>query len=128
MIKQSKLRKSRALQRKRRHFRVRNKVAGTAERPRLVVFRSLKNIEGQIVDDDSGRTLAGLSTLTADLKDFKAEGKNARTEKAKAAGKLRDGQARAQGSGAVVFERGGYRYHGRVKAFADGAREGGLEF
>ena len=128
MIKQSKLRKSRALQRKRRHFRVRNKVAGTAERPRLVVFRSLKNIEGQIVDDDSGRTLAGLSTLTADLKDFKAEGKNARTETEEPTGKLLAEKAKAQGIDSVVFDRGGYRYHGRVKAFADGAREGGLEF
>ncbi len=128
MIKQSKLKKSRMLQRKRRHYRVRNKVAGTAERPRLVVFRSLRNLEGQIVDDDSGRTLAGLSTLSADLKDFKAEGKNARTEKAYAAGKLLGEKAKAQGIDSVVFDRGGYRYHGRVKAFADGAREGGLEF
>ena len=70
MIKQSKLRKSRALQRKRRHFRVRNKVQGTAERPRLVVFRSLKNIEGQLVDDDAGSTITGLSTLSPELKDF----------------------------------------------------------
>jgi len=128
MIKQSKLRKSRTLQRKRRHFRVRNKVKGTAERPRLVVFRSLRNVEGQIVDDDAGRTLAGLSTLCADLKDFKAEGKNGRTEKAKAAGKLLAEKAKAQGIDSVVFDRGGYRYHGRVQAFAEGAREGGLEF
>jgi len=128
IIKQSKLRKSPTLQRKRRHYRVRNKVAGTAERPRMVVFRSLKNIEGQIVDDDTGHTLAGLSTLCADLKDFKAEGSNARTEKAHAAGKLLAEKAKAQGIDSVVFDRGGYRYHGRVKAFADGAREGGLEF
>jgi large subunit ribosomal protein L18 len=128
MIKQSKLRKSRSLQRKRRHYRVRNKLSGTAERPRLVVFRSLKNVEGQIVDDDAGHTLAGLSTLCADLKDFKAEGKNTRTEKAYAAGKLLGEKAKAQGIASVVFDRGGYRYHGRVKAFADGAREGGLEF
>ena len=128
MIKQSKLKKSRMLQRKRRHYRVRNKVAGTAERPRLVVFRSLRNLEGQIVDDDSGCTLAGLSTLSADLKDFKAEGKNSRTEKAYAAGKLLGEKAKAQGIDSVVFDRGGYRYHGRVKAFADGAREGGLDF
>ena len=128
MIKQSKLRKSRALQRKRRHYRVRNKVQGSAERPRLVVFRSLKNVEGQIVDDDAGRTLAGLSTLSADLKDFKAEGENVRTEKARAAGKLLAEKAKAQGIDSVVFDRGGYRYHGRVRAFAEGAREGGLEF
>lgn len=128
MIKQSKLKKSRALQRKRRHFRVRAKVQGSAERPRLVVFRSLKNIEGQLVDDDARRTLLGLSTLAAELKDFKAEGKNRRVEEAKAAGKLLGERARAQGITAVVFDRGGYKYHGRVKAFADGAREGGLEF
>ena len=128
MIKHSKLKKSRELQRKRRHYRVRNRLAGTAERPRLVVFRSLKNLEGQIVDDDKGHTLAGLSTQCAELKDFKAEGKNVRTEKAFAAGKLLGEKAKALGIDSVVFDRGGYRYHGRVKAFADGAREGGLEF
>jgi len=128
MIKQSKLRKSRSLQRKRRHLRVRNKIAGTATRPRLVVFRSLKHIEGQLVDDDAGRTLVGLSTQCADLNDFKAEGANVRTEKANAAGKLLAEKAKAQGIDSIVFDRGGYRYHGRVKAFAEGAREGGLEF
>lgn len=128
MIKQSKLKKSRALQRKRRHFRVRNKVQGTAERPRLVVFRSLKNIEGQLVDDDAGSTITGLSTLSPELKDFKPEGQNVRTELAHAAGKLLAEKAKAKGIESVVFDRGGYRYHGRVKAFADGAREGGLEF
>jgi large subunit ribosomal protein L18 len=127
-IKQSKLRRSRALQRRRRHLRVRNKVQGTAERPRLCVYRSLKNIEGQLVDDDAGRTLVGLSTLAAELKDFAAEGKNRRVEEAKAAGKLLGEKAKAQGITAVVFDRGGYKYHGRVKAFAEGAREGGLEF
>ncbi len=128
MIKQSKLRKSRSLQRMRRHFRVRNKVRGTAERPRLVVFRSLKNIEGQVVDDDAGRTLIGLSTLNAELKDFAAEGQNCRVEHAYVAGKLLGERAKALGIDTVVFDRGGYKYHGRVKAFADGAREGGLEF
>lgn len=127
-IQQSKLRKSRVLQRKRRHLRVRGKVQGTAERPRLAVFRSLKNIEGQIIDDDSGTTLVGLSTLTADMKDFAAEGQNRRVEQAFAAGKLLAERAKAQGIETVVFDRGGYRYHGRVKAFADGAREGGLQF
>jgi large subunit ribosomal protein L18 len=128
MIKQSKLRRSRALQRRRRHYRVRNKVLGTAERPRLVVFRSLKNIEGQLVDDDAGHTLLGLSTRSEDLKGFKPEGSNRRVEQAFAAGKLLAERAAAQGITAVVFDRGGYRYHGRVKAFADGARKGGLEF
>ena len=128
MIKSSQLRRSRLLQRKRRHLRLRNKVRGTSERPRLVVFRSLKNIEGQIVDDDAGRTVLGVSTLATDLRDFKAESNNKRVEQSFAAGKLLAERAKAQGIEAVVFDRGGYKYHGRVKAFADGAREGGLKF
>ena len=128
MIKRSQLRKSRALQRQRRHLRIRNKVRGTAARPRLVVYRSLRNIEGQVVDDDAGRTVLGVSTLAADLRDFTAEGKHPRVEQSFAAGKLLAERAKAQGIQAVVFDRGGYKYHGRVKAFADGAREGGLQF
>ena len=128
MIKSSQLRRSRVLQRKRRHLRIRNKVRGTADRPRLVVFRSLKNIEGQIVDDDARRTVLGVSTLAAELKEFAPEGKNKRVEQSYAAGKLLAERAKAKGIEAVVFDRGGYRYHGRVKAFADGAREGGLQF
>ncbi len=115
-------------QRKRRHARVRKKIWGTAGRPRLVVFRSLKNFEGQLVDDDAGRTLVGLSTLCADLSNFKPEGKNVRVEQAKAAGKLLADRAKAVGVETVVFDRAGYQYHGRVKAFAEGAREGGLKF
>lgn len=128
MIKYSKLKKSRLLQRRRRHLRVRNRVEGTAERPRLVVFRSLKNMEGQLVDDMAGATLLGMSTLTTDLRGFKAEGKNRRVEHAFAAGKLLAEKAKGAGISRVVFDRGGYKYHGRVKAFADGARQGGLEF
>jgi large subunit ribosomal protein L18 len=128
MIKQSKIRNSRRLQRKRRHYRVRAKIRGSAERPRLVVFRSLRNIEGQIVDDDAGRTVLGMSTLTGQMKDFKPESKNRRVEQAFAAGKLLGEQAKEKGITQVVFDRGGYKYHGRVKAFADGARKGGLEF
>ena len=94
----------------------------------MVVFRSLKNVEGQVIDDDAGKTLLGLSTLTADLKSFSAEGQNRRIEQAHAAGKLLGERATAQGIETVVFDRGGYKYHGRVKAFADGAREGGLKF
>ena len=127
-IKQKLLRRSRHLQRKRRHYRVRRKVRGSAERPRLVVARSHKNIEGQLVDDDAGRTLLGLSTLAEELRDFQAEGDNRRIEHAYAAGKLLGERAKEAGFTAVVFDRGGYKYHGRVKAFADGAREGGLEF
>jgi len=109
-------------------MRIRNKVQGTAERPRLVVHRTLKNIEGQLVDDDAGRTLLGLSTLHADVREFKAEGKNPRVEHARVAGKALAERAKAQGIESVVFDRGGYKYHGRVKAFAEGAREGGLQF
>ena len=120
--------RSRRDARRRRHLRIRKKVFGTAERPRLVMFRSLKNIEGQLVDDNAGVTLTGLSTLSPALRDFAAEGEKRRQEQAFAAGKALAEQAREKGITAVVFDRGGYRYHGRVKAFADGAREGGLEF
>jgi large subunit ribosomal protein L18 len=127
-VKYSKIKKSRRLQRVRRHLRVRGKIHGTAERPRLVVYRSLKNIEGQLVDDLTGRTLLGVSTLAPDLDSFKAEGKNPKVEKAFAAGKVLADRAKEAGIEAVVFDRGGYKYHGRVKAFADGARDGGLRF
>ncbi len=119
---------SRQSQRLRRHLRIRKKISGTPERPRLVVFRSLKNIEGQLVDDESGKTLVGLSTLSKELREFSAEGSNRRQEHAHAAGKALAERAVEQGIKSVVFDRGGYRYHGRVKAFAEGAREGGLEF
>ena len=110
-----------------RHRRVLKKIRGTAERPRLVVFRSLKNIEGQLVDDDRGATLAGISTLaidtTAEVKDL--SGKVAASY---AAGKALAEKAKADGIETIVFDRGGYRYQGRVKAFAEGARAGGLKF
>ena len=127
-LKYSKMKKNRQLQRARRHLRVRSKVVGTAERPRLVVFRSLRNIEGQLVDDAAGATILGLSTLGSEVKGAPVEGKNRKIEQAFAAGKLLAEKAREKGVEAVVFDRGGYRYHGRVKAFADGAREGGLKF
>ncbi len=120
--------KTREDHRKIRHSRVRKKIWGTAGRPRLVVFRSLKNFEGQVINDDEGRTLVGLSTLCADLANFKAESQNAGVERARAAGKLLADRAKAVGVDTVVFDRGGYQYHGRVKAFAEGAREGGLKF
>ncbi len=128
MIKQSEMRKSRRLQRKRRHYRVRSKIWGTAERPRLSVYRSLKNIEGQLINDDEARTLVGFSTLSPEMADFEAEGDHRRVEQAFAAGKLLGEKAVKAGITTVIFDRGGYRYHGRVKAFAEGAREGGLEF
>ena len=111
--------KNRAEMRVRRHLRVRHKVQGTAERPRLVVFRSLKHITAQLVDDVQGRTLF---TVT----DTKFDGK--KSEKSAQVGKLVAERAKEAGITRVVFDRAGYQYHGRVKAVADGAREGGLEF
>lgn len=114
---------TRAAARQRRHVRVREKVRGAAERPRLAVFRSITHIYAQVIDDRSGRTLVSASTVDG------AKGTNgSKTERAKAVGRLLAERARAAGIGEVVFDRGGYRYHGRVKALADAAREGGLKF
>ena len=118
--------KTREERRERRHRRVRAKVHGTAERPRLVVHRSINHVEGQVVDDVSGRTLVGLSTLDASLREKRGELN--KTEASHAAGKALAEKAREMGVTKVVFDRGGYVYHGRVKAFAEGAREGGLDF
>jgi large subunit ribosomal protein L18 len=118
--------KTREERRERRHRRVRAKVHGTAERPRLVVHRSINHVEGQVVDDVSGRTLVGLSTLDAALREKRGEMN--KTEASHAAGKALAEKAREMGVTKVVFDRGGYVYHGRVKAFAEGAREGGLDF
>ncbi len=109
--------------RARRHRRVRAKVRGTAERPRLVVFRSNRGIEAQLVDDERGRTLAAASWLALE-KGFKGD----KSEQAAEVGKLLAASARKAGIETCVFDRGGYLYHGRVKALADGAREGGLSF
>jgi len=129
MIKQSKLRKSRKLQRQRRHRRIRKRIHGTRSRPRLVVWRSLRHVEGQVVDDDAQHTIAGLSTLAPELRGFEAaQDARRKVAAARAAGKLLAEKAKAQGVEAVVFDRGGFKYHGRVKAFAEGAREGGLAF
>jgi large subunit ribosomal protein L18 len=110
--------------RSRRHSRVRKKVTGTPQRPRLVVFRSTRHVEAQIVDDTTGTTLASASTMEADLR----AGDGDKTAKATSVGQLLGERAKAAGVSAVVFDRGGYRYHGRVAAVADGAREAGLEF
>ena len=115
--------KTREQQRYRRHLRVRKKVTGTAERPRLVVFRSLKHISAQLVDDVAGKTLAGASWVA-----LKKGFKGTKTEQAAEVGKLVAAAAKKAGVETVVFDRGGYLYHGRVKALADGAREGGLKF
>ena len=128
MAKIGNLKKSRTIQRAKRHRRIRKKLQGSAERPRLVVFRSLRNMEGQIVDDDSSKTIMGISTLAEQLKGFKSESRNRRIEVAFEAGKLLAEKAKEAGVERVIFDRGGYKYHGRVKAFAEGARKGGLEF
>ena len=109
--------------RARQHLRVRKKVTGSAARPRLVVNRSAKHMFAQIVDDTVGRTLAAASTLDASIR--VADGD--KTAKARQVGELLAQRANDAGIEAVVFDRGGYRYHGRIAALADGAREGGLE-
>jgi large subunit ribosomal protein L18 len=112
--------------RNRRHERIRRDIHGTAERPRLNVFRSLQHIYAQVVDDDLGYTLVAASTLDPELRE-QLDGMN-KSQQAARVGKLVAQRAVARGLKLVVFDRGGYPYHGRVKALADGAREGGLEF
>ena len=105
-----------------RRRRVRAKIHGTAERPRISVFRSNRGVFAQLIDDDSGRTLASVNWTEADLRGLK------RMEQATRAGSLLADRAKAAGVDSAVFDRGGYKYHGRVKALAEGAREGGLTF
>jgi large subunit ribosomal protein L18 len=113
-------------QRIRRHQRVRKKVAGTEARPRLNVYRSLNQIYVQVIDDDSGQTLVATSSLDGALSS-KLKGKS-KTDQARIVGEEIAKRAQKKGVKAVVFDRGGYRYHGRVRALAEAAREGGLEF
>lgn len=118
--------KSRTAARLRRHRRVRKKVAGTLEMPRLNVFRSLSDIYVQVIDDEAGQTLCSASTIDSELRS-KMKDLN-KSEQAAAVGKAIAERAQAVGVKKVVFDRGGYRYIGRVRALADGAREGGLQF
>ena len=118
--------KSRVEARIRRHRRVRGKVAGTAERPRLNVFRSVAEIYAQVIDDAAGRTLVAASTVDRELRE-RVKGLK-KSEQAKVVGQVVAQRARSKGIEAVVFDRGGYKYIGRVKALADGARESGLKF
>ena len=120
MSKAQKLREGRI----RRHRRVRKKVRGTADRPRLAVFRSNNHITAQIIDDITGRTVAAASTTEADLR----SGATGNIDAAKKVGTLVAQRAKAAGVSKVVFDRGGFMYHGRIAAVADAAREGGLEF
>ncbi len=112
--------------RQRRHRRVRKSLSGTAERPRLNVFRSLRHIYAQIINDEIGHTVASASTSESDIKK-QIEGLN-KTAQAHVLGKVLAERALAKGVKQVVFDRGGYKYHGRVRALAEGSREGGLQF
>ncbi len=118
--------KKKSAQLDRRHRRVRARVSGTPERPRLNVYRSLTNIFAQVIDDASGHTLASASTIDKAIA-AQLDGKN-KVEAAKIVGQVLAERAKAAGVNAVVFDRGGYQYHGRVAALAEGAREGGLNF
>ena len=111
--------------RRRRHFRVRKKVVGTAARPRLVVSRSSRHLVAQVIDDALGQTLASASTMEADLRKDSSSDKSA---KARIVGELVAKRAKEKGISAVVFDRGGSKYHGRIAALADSARENGLDF
>ena len=115
---------SRGAARAKRHDRIRLTLAGTAERPRLAVYRSLKHISAQVIDDATGRTLAAASTLEKELRSTKAP----KSDEAKVVGRLLAERAKAAGVQRVVFDRAGFRYHGRVRSLADAAREAGLEF
>jgi large subunit ribosomal protein L18 len=112
--------------RARRHLRVRERVTGTPDRPRLAVFRSLNHIYAQIIDDNAGHTLVAASDLEADVK-AKRDGKK-KSELAGLVGETLASRAKEKGIASVVFDRGGFKYHGRVKAFAEAARKGGLTF
>ncbi|HEX6306116.1 MAG TPA: 50S ribosomal protein L18 [Anaerolineales bacterium] len=118
--------KSRSAARRRRHTRVRKKITGTAERPRLNVFRSLSEIYAQLIDDQSGHTLVSASTVDQSLRS-EVDGKT-KLEQARVVGETIAERAKAKGIKQVVFDRGGYQYMGRVRAVAEGAREAGLEF
>jgi large subunit ribosomal protein L18 len=118
--------KTRFEARKRREVRVRNKVQGTQQRPRLSIFRSLSEIYAQVIDDQAGSTLVSASSIDQELRGTMKGLK--KSEQAKVVGKALAERAKKKGVKTVVFDRGGFRYSGRVKALADGAREGGLEF
>ena len=118
--------KNRSVARERRHFRVRLNLAGTAQRPRLAVFRSVTEIYAQVIDDAAGHTVVSASSVDKELRDQMKDKK--KSEQAKLVGKAVAERAKDKGITAVVFDRGGFKYMGRVKALADGAREGGLQF
>jgi len=118
--------KNRSIARERRHVRVRLNVVGTAQRPRLAVFRSVAEIYAQVIDDAAGHTLVSASSVDKDLREQMKDKK--KSEQAKLVGKTVAERAKNKGIASVVFDRGGFKYIGRIKALADGAREGGLKF
>ena len=115
---------TRRLSKTRRHFRLRKKVVGTTERPRLVVNRSSRHLHAQLIDDSLGKTIAAASSIEADVRALDGD----KSAKGKKVGQLIAERAKAAGIAAVVFDRGGHDYHGRIAALADAAREGGLKF
>ena len=115
---------SRGAARQKRHERIRLRLTGSPQRPRLAVFRSLNHISAQVIDDSNGRTLAAASSLEKELRG----GKQNKTEEARVIGRLIAERAKSAGVESVVFDRAGFRYHGRIKSLADAAREAGLEF
>ncbi len=118
--------KKRGLARSKRKVRIRKRISGTAQRPRLAIFRSHKHFFAQVIDDVAGHTLVAASTLTPGIQEAIAGKK--KSEKAAILGEFLGGQCKEKGIKSVVFDRGGFKFHGRVKAFADGARKAGLEF
>lgn len=116
-----------AFMRKSRHERVRKNISGTSDRPRLCVFRSLKHIYAQVIDDASGLTLIATSTVSPDVRE-KIAATDSKLSESKIVGQVLAEKAKAHGISKVTFDRSGYRYHGRIKALADGARENGLDF
>jgi large subunit ribosomal protein L18 len=119
---------TRTAARQKRHARLRLRVAGSTARPRLAVFRSLNHIYAQVIDDATGRTLAAASSLEADMRSAKGTKSSTKSSTAAEVGRLVAERARAAGVGQVVFDRAGFRFHGRIKSLADAAREAGLDF
>jgi len=119
---------TRTAARQKRHARLRLRVAGSTARPRLAVFRSLNHIYAQVIDDATGRTLAAASSLESDMRSAKGTKSSTKSSTAAVVGRLVAERARAAGVGQVVFDRAGFRFHGRVKSLADAAREAGLDF
>ena len=119
---------TRTAARQKRHARLRLRVAGSTARPRLAVFRSLNHIYAQVIDDATGRTLAAASSLESDMRSDKSTKSSTKSSTAAVVGRLVAERARAAGVGQVVFDRAGFRFHGRIKSLADAAREAGLDF